>query len=164
MDSTEVFRPESFDIADLQDEIRADRLCHRLLEVFYLDLVEEERTAPAAASLLAYGANYFLREFVIPDRQQNIFTLPPQAVRKFAGNWYIVRNMEPNLAELSDILRGVDAFYRFCSRTGKVSRDRAEAISRECAELDFYRRRIETFWAIEDDGYHAWERECSLKD
>lgn len=160
----EVFRAENFDIRGLQDEIRADRLCRRLLEIFYLDLVEGEKLPPEEASALAYGADYFLREFVIPDRQENIFALRPGRVRQFAGNWYIVRNLEPNMVELEAILKGVDAFYAYCLRVGKVSPERAGDVHRECGELGYYRRRIESFWAIEKDGYFAWEAECSLRD
>lgn len=160
----EVFVRENFDIRDLQDEIRADQLCHRFLEIFYLDLVEEEKLTPEEASALAYGASYFLREFVIPDRRENIFALRPGQVRQFAGNWYIVRNLEPNMVELEGILKGVDSFYDYCRRVGKVSSEQADAVRRECRQSDYYRQRIEAFWAIEKDGYFAWDAECSLKE
>lgn len=160
----ELFRRENFDIRDLQDEIRADQLCRRLLEIFYLDLVEERGLPPEEASALAYGADYFLREFLIPDRQENIFALRAGRVRQFAGNWYIVRNLEPNMTELERILRGVDAFYDYCLRVGKISAEQAGAIRRECGELSYYGGRIESFWAIEKDGYFTWDAECTLKD
>jgi hypothetical protein len=158
------FARENFDIRGLQDEARADELCGRLLRVFARALVEEEHLPPEEAGALAHGADYFLREFVIPDRRENLFALRPGRVRQFAGNWYIVRNLEPNLAELSGILRGVEAFYVFCRRIGRVGDELVESVRRECADLDFYRRRIESFWAIEGDGFEAWERQCSLKE
>jgi hypothetical protein len=158
------FAQRNFDITDLQDEIRADDLCGRLLRIFYLDLTQEENIPPDEAGTLAYGADYFLREFVIPDRRENIFGLRPGRVRQFAGNWYIVHNLEPNMAELGGILRGVAAFYSYCHKVGKVTAELTRSVNEECGQLDFYRRRIDTFWAIEGGGDEKWERECSLKD
>ncbi len=117
----ELFKKQNFDIDDLQDEIRVDELCGRLLRFFYLDLMEREAMSSAEAGALAHGADYFLREFIIPDRRENIFELRPGRVRQFAGTWYIIRNMEPNMAELTGILNGVEAFYRYCWRLGKIA-------------------------------------------
>jgi hypothetical protein len=160
----ERFAPAAFDITGLQDEIRADGLCRELLGEFCRHLVETEKLPPARAGALAHGADYFLREFVIPDRRENIFRLRPGRVRQFAGNWYIVRNLEPNLAELAALLEGVAAFYAWCSDRGLVEAAVAGAVRRECGEHAFYGARIEAFWAITGDGYEAWERECSLKE
>jgi hypothetical protein len=160
----QLFARESFEIHNLQDEIRADQLCQRLLQCFRRDLKEMDKRLPAQAGVLAHGADYFLREFVIPDRRENIFVLRPGRVRQFAGNWYIVRNLEPNMAELESILQGIAEFYAWCARVGKVSAELAETVRQECSLLDYYRQRIEDFWAIEGDGYLAWERECTLKE
>lgn len=158
------FAAENFDIRNLQDEIRVDALCRDLLGCFCRSLTDHDGLSPAEAGALAHGADYFLREFVIPDRQENIFRLRPGRVRQFAGNWYIVRNLEPNMDELSAILKGVEAFYAWCRTIGKVSAELAATVQKECAELDYYRARIEAFWAITGDGYEAWERECTLKE
>lgn len=158
-----LFARENFDIRNLQDEIRVDELCQRFLKCFCRDLVEKEGLSPEKAGALAHGADYFLREFVIADRRENIFALRGGRVRQFAGNWYIIRNLEPNMAELEGILKGVEAFYAYCFTVGKVTGELAEAVRQECARLDYYRQRIDDFWAIEGDGYQAWERECTLK-
>jgi hypothetical protein len=160
----QLFTRESFEIHNLQDEIRADELCQRLLQCFRRELMEIEKLPPAQAGALAHGADYFLREFVIPDRRENIFVLRPGRVRQFAGNWYIVRNLEPNMAELENILQGIAAFYAYCARVGTVSADLEDTVRQECSMLDYYRQRIEDFWAIEGDGYLVWERACTLKE
>lgn len=157
------FARENFEIRDLQDEIRVDELCQRLLQRFREDMMQRENLPAAQVGALAHGADYFLREFIIPDRGENIFALRPGRVRQFAGNWYIVRTLEPNMAELERILLGIEAFYDWCETTGKVNPATANNVRQECASLEYYRRRIEDFWAIEGDGYEAWERECSLK-
>ena len=160
----ELFKKKNFDIADLQDEIRVDELCVRLLRFFCRYLIEQEGLSPAAAGALAQGADYFLREFVIPDRRENIFSLRPGRVRQFAGTWYIIRNLEPNMSELTGILDGVAAFYRYALITGKVGTELAAQVAEEARDTPYYSRRIESFWAISGDGYFAWEAECSLKE
>jgi hypothetical protein len=159
-----IFKKNDFEIRELQDEIRADELCGRLLKLFHRDMMEEEGIPPAEAGTLTHGADYFLREFVIPDRRENIFAPRPSLVRQFAGNWYIVKNLEPNMAELGEMLMGIMAFYHYCEKVGLVSSEITARIQEECEQLDFYRQRIDSFWEIEGDGYFEWEKECSLKN
>lgn len=158
------FAPDQFDIKTLDDEIRVDQLCQEFLKLFYCDLVERQALSPEAASALAYGADYFLREFVIPDRLENLFALRPGRVRQFAGNWYIVRTLEPNMVELGSILKGVDAFYDFCLRQTKVTPLLRDQIRQETTELSFYESRIKAFWEISGDGFSAWDQACPLRD
>jgi len=160
----ETFPLEAFDIDGLQDEIRADRLCQQLLRRFAADLATGAGLPPAEAGALAHGADYFLREFMIDDRRENPFRLRAGRVRQFADTWYIIRNLEPNLAELTDLLEGVMAAYHYFGEQGLVSTDLAQQVRGECEDLEFYRERIESFWAIEEGGYPAWESRCSLKD
>lgn len=158
------FARHRFDIASLDDEIQVDHRCQDLLKAFYLDLVECRGQAPEAASALAYGADYFLREFVIPDRRENLFLLRPGRVRQFAGNWYIVRTLEPNMKELGGILLGVDAFYDFCLRQGRIGAELREQVRSETADLAYYEERIRSFWEITGDGFSAWDQACPLRD
>ena len=59
---------------------------------------------------LANSADYFIRDFVVSIKQRNIFEERPGLVRQFAGNWYIVSNLEPNITELSEHLEGISRF------------------------------------------------------
>lgn len=157
------FNLENFNIRTFEDEIGVDQLCGLFLQSFFRHLVETGDANPAEAGGQARGADHFLREFIIPERQENIFAIPPERIRQFAGNWYIVRTLEPNSQELATILAGIKIFYRFCAQTGKTDRSRYEAIAYHCDQLDYYRQRIDSFWAIEDDGYFAWRAECPLE-
>lgn len=154
--------PDTFEIHDLDDEIRIDRLCVEILQKFAADQVENCGQTPLEAGSRARGADYFLREFVIAERRANLFKLAPAQVRQFAGHWYIVRNLEPNRAELEAVLAGVAAFYDYLARQGLYPADQAEALAALCAELDYYQQRIEDFWAIEGDGYADWQAACPL--
>lgn len=150
------FTAGDFDVASLEDEIRADRLCTELLRDFAATQVRDKGLLPRDAGQLAHGADPFLRDFLIADRHENVFCPSPGRVRQYAGHFYIVRSMEPNRAELAAILAGITAFYRHCWEHGAVSREVAEGIAAECAELETYAERIDQFWELEDDGFLAW--------
>ncbi|MDY0268091.1 hypothetical protein [Trichloromonas sp.] len=155
---------DSYRLAGLDDEIRADQLCHELLRHCYLHLVEKHDLTAEEASHLCYGVSYFLCEYLIPEARINPFDLGARDVRRFAGHWYIIRNMEPNLIELTGILEGILAFAAFCRDRELMTDEQIAAIETACAELDYYRERINSFWAIEKEGYDAWRAACPLRD
>lgn len=158
-----VVNKEAFNATTIEDELRADQLCQQLLRRYY-DSLLAAGVAPHDATALANGADYYVRDFLVGYKQRNLFDERTGIVRQFAGNWYIVNTLEPGLDELAGHLRGVASFYGFLAEHGLISSSFLAAVAAECADLDYYERRIATFWAIERDGYLAWERECSLKD
>ena len=149
--------------ASFEDEVRVDKLCSDLLHRFYCECLLAGLT-PEDATALASGADYFVRDFVVSIKNRSIFDERPGLVRQFAGNWYIANTMEPIASEIERYLAGIKAFYRFLHGHQLISLKFLQSIESECAELDFYAGRIESFWDITGDGYHAWEKECTLKD
>lgn len=149
-------KPEAFRIVNLDDEIRVDRLCTRLLKSLYAELSGTCGLAPETAGRRCHGADYFLRDFIVADRRQNLLQVTGRQVRQFAAHWYIVKNLEPNMAELGLILDGIAALYRFLAAQGLVAADQAEGIAEACRERAYYQLRIDDFWAIEGSGFLDW--------
>lgn len=158
-----VVRRDDFTIVTVDDEIRADGLCRKLLSRFYFALLEGGMD-PREATALAGGADYFVRDFVVGYKHRNLLEERPGLVRQFAGNWYIVNTIEPTVEELSGHLAGVRAFFRFLAERGDISVPFFEAVDRECGDIAYYDARIRSFWDITGDGYGVWERECTLKE
>ena len=154
--------PDQFEIRDFADEIRVDGLCVQLLLAVRDHLVNRHGLEPRVAGRSCQGADHFLREFVIAECHDNLFHLPVERVRQFAGHWYIVRTLEPNAAELAAILAGIDNCYRVLAAHGLVAPELSAAIGAACAELPYYRQRIDDFWAIEGDGFTTWRAACPL--
>lgn len=152
----------NYSISSLEDEIRADRHCSALLKQFHQYLLQELQIDPLEAGSLAAGVDYFLREFIIGSRRENILEIPALRVRQFGGNWYIIRNLEPNMDELTDMMLGTDAFYRYCAAQKLVAETTAVEISEECVRLDDFDRRIEEFHNISGDGFKKWDQACPL--
>lgn len=146
-----------------EDFMRVDNLCSALLLNFYEQL-QTEGLSPEDATELAKGADYFIRDFVVDFKALNLFDEQPGIVRQFAGNWYIFNTLEPDIQHLCGHLQGIRAFYRFLHDKRLISPGYLDNIEKECADLAYYEARIESFWAIDGDGYLAWEAECSLKE
>lgn len=153
---------DEFGLGTLEDELRVDELCKKMLMYFYFQLIEEG-ASPEQATLLANSADYYVRDFVVGCRQRNLFDEKPGIVRQFAGNWYIVNTLEPSIDELAVHLDGIRAIYRFLRSRDLITAEFLRQIETECADTDFYAGRIASFWEIKGDGYGAWERECTLK-
>ncbi|AJE03754.1 hypothetical protein [Geobacter pickeringii] len=158
-----VVNKDDFAIVSVDDEIRADGLCRKLLSRFYFSLLEAGMT-PEEATALANGADYYVRDFVVGYKHRSLFDERRGIVRQFAGNWYIVNTIEPAVEELAGHLAGTRAFYRFLAERGDISPGFDAVIAGECDDLAYYAGRIRSFWEIEGGGYGEWERECTLKD
>jgi len=151
-----------YNIQDLDDEIRVDKLCVDLLRHLYHDLTQGQGVDAEQAGSLCRGADFFLREFIIAERCENLLKVEPVRVRQFAGHWYITRTPEPNMIELGEILAGTSRFYNFLFRQKLISEAVAEEIAGHCRALDYYQQRIEDFWGIEDGGFEPWRQACPL--
>lgn len=154
---------EEFNLVRQEDYQRVDNLCRELLLRFYEYLLAEG-LAPEEATLLANGADYFVRDFLVDCKGYNLFDEKHGIVKQFAGNWYIVNTIEPDMGELSKHLRGIRAFYGFLCDQKLISAAYLVVLDKECSILSYYEGRMESFWKIEGDGYIAWEKECTLKD
>lgn len=151
-----------YNVENLDDEIRVDNLCADLLRHLYQELVQKKGMAPEQAGERCQGADYFLREFIIPEKRKNLFTVEASDLRQFAGHWYIIKTPEPNMTELKKILTGTAELYSYLANQEMLSQETAEKIRLQSRKLDYFQKRIEDFWAIEGDGYDAWRNACPL--
>jgi hypothetical protein len=154
---------EEFSIVTQDDYLRVDNLCKGLLLSFYEHLLETG-LPPEEATTLANGADYFVRDFLVDCKGYNLFDEWPGIVKQFAGNWYIVNTIEPDIQQLSRHLQGVRAFYGWLCEQKLISIGYLMLLEKECGILSYYEARIEDFWKIEGDGFMEWERKCTLKD
>ncbi len=161
--ATELFNKNNYQADSLDDEIRADQFCRNLLQIFHQHLLKEQNLEALEAGSLAAGADYFLRDFMISNQRKNIFDCSATLVRRFAGHWYIISNLEPNMAELMPILKGTERFYHYCLNNKMMAAETAEEIRRVCSDYDYYQQRIESFHNITGDGYSDWGNACPLK-
>lgn len=153
------FEHDEFDLATLEDEIRADERCQTLLKRFYQHLQASGHT-PHHASDLAYSADYYLRDYVLDFARQNVLRPQPGLVRRFAAAWFITHTLDPEMPVLERHLDGIREFYRFLHGQHLISSDELAFIEEEAGQTEYYRQRIGSFLVITGDGYVAWEKEC----
>jgi hypothetical protein len=151
-----------FDFADMEEELRVDERCRSLLNRFYADLINSGVTTQHASDL-AFCADFYLRDYLLDFSRQNVVRPRPGIVRYFAGNWFIIKTLDPEIAVLELHLEAIAELYRFLHRQHYISRDELEYLLAETAQTDFYRQRIESFLSIYGDGYIAWDAECPLE-
>lgn len=154
---------ENYTVGSLDDELRINRLCKLLLKDFHQYLLQVRDLDPLDAGSQAAGADYFLLDFMIDHQRMNIFDGSEIQLKKFAANWYIISNLEPNIDELRVMLAGTANFYRYLAELNLARPETAELIAAASRQIDYYQQRIESFLDISGDGYSAWERECPLK-
>ncbi|MEA3465026.1 MAG: hypothetical protein U9R29_03325 [Thermodesulfobacteriota bacterium] len=152
---------DDFTITDLESELVVDKQCSTILQQFHQQLLKDD-IDPFEAGQLALGADYFLRDFIIGDRHLNIFTIDPDCVKQFAGHWYIIKNLEPNIKELTSLLQGIGVFYTYLLQQELITSTLNDHIQTATLDLPFYHQRIEQFLDITGDGYLCWCKECPL--
>ncbi len=159
---TNLFNQQEYAIETLEDEIRVDQSCKLLLLEYHQYLLKNMEIAPLVAGSMASGADYYLRDFMIDNRRTNIFHISPELIQSFAGNWYIINTLEPNMVELERILIGTSHFYNYCVKKNLVTSATAEKVERACSQLCYYQQRIESFHNLSGDGFTAWDKSCPL--
>ncbi|MDA3903676.1 MAG: hypothetical protein PF441_09560 [Desulfuromusa sp.] len=159
----DLFDPEIYSIETLEDEIRVDKFCKELLKLYHQYLLKNMSFSPLEAGRMASGADYYLRDYMIDNRRINIFKISPELIHSFAGNWYIINTLNPNMTELESILVGASNFYRFCAEKQLIDPAVAEKVSLACSRPDYYQQRIESFNDLSGDGFSAWNNSCPLQ-
>ncbi len=157
-----IINKDEFEPITMADALRVDLLCQQLLRRFHDSLLAAGEQ-PAIAGALAKSADYFIRDFVVDFKARNIFVEQNGLVRQFAGNWYIVSTLEPNISQLGQHLKGARAFYRFLHEERLISEAYLLQLQQEFDDLPYYEKRIALFQGISGDDYVAWEKECPLK-
>ena len=156
------FNQKNYSIETLDDEIRVDQICKVLLKEYHQYILKNKAIPPLEAGSMASGADYYLRDFMVDNRRTNIFKISPELIYSFAGNWYIVNTLEPNMVELESILIGIDNFYSFCAEKKMINPAMAEKVSQACSRHDYYQQRIESFNDLSGDGFVAWNSTCPI--
>ena len=162
-DEKELFQPDNYSLSSLEDEIQVDQRCQKLLKLFLGHLHKELGIDQLTAGAHARGADFFLRDYMIDHWHENIFSITPDHVKGFGGNWYIIKTLEPNMKELTSLLEGIASFYTFCAYKKLLRPEISDSIVSACSKLSFYQQRIDSFHELEDGEYLDWDKACPIR-
>lgn len=153
------FEQDDFEFDTIDEELLVDGRCQQILKQFYLFL-QQQGMAAEQASELAFSADLYLRDYLIDFGRQNIVRPQPGTVTKFAGSWFITHTLDPEFVTLERHLTALSELYRFMHRQHLISADELSFLLKEAGELEFFRRRIDSFLNISGDGFVVWDAEC----
>ena len=153
------FEQDDFEFDTIDEELLVDVRCQQILKQFYLFL-QQQGMAAEQASELAFSADLYLRDYLIDFGRQNIVRPQPGIVTKFAGSWFITHTLDPEFVTLERHLTALSELYRFMHRQHLISADELSFLLKEAGELEFFRRRIDSFLNISGDGFVVWDAEC----
>jgi hypothetical protein len=160
LQNTEIqFEHDDFEFETIDEELLVDGRCQQILKQFYLFL-QQQGMAAEQASELAFGADLFLRDYLIDFGRQNIVRPQSGIVTKFAGSWYITHTLDPEFASLERLLTAISELYRYLHRRHLISADELSFLLEEAGQLEFYRQRIDSFLHLTGAGFVAWDAEC----
>jgi len=126
-------------------------------EAFFSFLVDVKDLSESEAGALEEGAHFFLQNYLIPYRGGNLFLPERDTVRRFLGNWYPRKSMDPDMDEIDLLLVAVAALYAYLHHLGLTPRKKAEEIISECKDRDFYSYRLQGYWAAGGSNkYYDW--------
>jgi hypothetical protein len=155
------FIQADFDFETIEDELLVDGHCQTLLHLFYQQM-QQDGLEPQKASDLAYCADYYVRDYLIDFKRQNLLLPEPGTVRQFAANWYITRTLEPEIAVLKHHLEAIARFYDFLYKMELINKKQLDAVLADTTDIDYYEARICEFLAISGDGFVSWELACPM--
>ena len=155
------FNADDFEFESLEQELQADQHCQRLLLDYY-NWLQQNGMTPQEATQLAYSADYYLRDYLLDHLRANPLKPQDGIVRYFAGNWYIVKNMEPEQKQLSQHLLAIQQLYTYIKQLELITQEELNQLMTETLETDFYTQRIADFLALAGDGYTEWDNDCTI--
>lgn len=153
------FEHDDFEFETIDEELLVDGRCQLILKQFYLFLQQQGMPAEQASDL-AFSADLYLRDYLIDFGRQNIVRPQPGIVTTFAGSWFITHTLDPEFVALERHLTALSELYRYMHRQHLISADELSFLLNEAGQLDFFRRRIESFLNLSGDGFAAWTNEC----
>jgi len=134
-------------------------VAYAVAESFFGFLVDVKNLSKSRAGDLERGALFFLHNYLIPYRGDNLFLPERNTTRRFLGNWYPRKSMSPNMDEISLLLEAVAAFYAYLFHLGLTPRKKAEEIISECKDREFYRERLQSYREARGNKFHQWAGE-----
>jgi len=106
-------------------------------------------------------AAYFIMDyvFVYEDIVDDIRAVSDETVRKYLGNWYIRKFMNPTIKGIKAHLRALSDFFTFLKDNGQISRDHLSELKGVCRDTAWFEMRLRTYFESDSEGFREWIEE-----
>ncbi|MCD6474615.1 MAG: hypothetical protein J7K47_06930 [Thermoplasmata archaeon] len=116
----------------------------------------KERTASRQTEMVAFFVMDYL--FVYDDAM-SVLEVDGDTIRRFLGNWYIRKFLNPNMSEIKSFLRAILNFFTFLQENGFISNEQLSEIKEVCKDKAWFEMRLKTYFEAEGDAFYEWLRE-----
>ncbi len=123
----------------------------------YLKGKVKEKTAERRTDMVIFFVMKYL--FVYEDRVESITEVSGDTIRKYLGNWYIRKFLDPRISEIKEILRALLDFFTFLEKEGFVSEADVEDIGEVCRDVPWFEMRLRTYFTAWGDEFSEWIQE-----
>lgn len=108
---------------------------------------------------------FFIMNFVFAneDRIENIIEISEETIRRFLGNWYIRKFLNPTMSEIKSFLRYILDFFIFLEKKGFVSDADVEEITDVCKNVPWFEMRLRTYFESDEKEFREWIEEYNYQ-
>lgn len=116
------------------------------------DSTAGRRTEMAAFFIMDY---VFVYEDIMDMREVYDTT-----IKRFLGNWYIRKFLDPQISTINSFLRAISDFYTFLHKNSFITKRDLEEIKEICKDKEWFEMRHVTYYQAlrsgDEDEYYDW--------
>ncbi len=105
---------------------------------------------------LEYSSFFVMSYFFVYEDVLSVLETDDSTIRKFLGNWYIRKNMSPNLKEMMEILSALFDFFEFLFTRELITDEQFEIIKQVCIDKVWFENRLKTYNTSDIKNFKAW--------
>jgi hypothetical protein len=105
---------------------------------------------------LEYSSFYVMNYFFVYEDMLSVLETDDSTIRKFLGNWYIRKNMTPNMKEIKEILSALFEFFEFLCKRELITAEQFENIKLVCKDKEWFEYRLKTYKTTDTKGFKEW--------
>lgn len=105
---------------------------------------------------LEYSSFFVMSYFFVYEDVLSVLETDDTTIRKFLGNWYIRKNLSPNLKEMKEILSALFDFFEFLFKRDLITDEQFEIIKAVCKDKDWFENRLKTYKTTDTKGFKTW--------
>ncbi|KAA0004384.1 MAG: hypothetical protein FE044_00125 [Thermoplasmata archaeon] len=116
----------------------------------------EESTASRRTEMAAF----FIMDYLfVYDDAMSVLEVGGDTIRRFLGNWYIRKFLNPNISEIKSFLRSISDFFTFLQEKGFISKEQLNEIKEVCKDKSWFEMRLKTYFEAQGGDLYEWLRE-----
>ena len=103
---------------------------------------------------------FFVMDYLfVYDDAMSILEVYDDTIRRFLGNWYIRKFMDPKISSIKSYLKAISNFFEFIYKEGFITKEHLMAIKEVCKDKEWFDMRLKTYFEADGEEFHEWIEE-----